>query len=185
MTNADISADFPFASRFVEVMGSRIHYVEEGLVALQALGQVTHIVKLGGYHLGAQNGLDDPLYVRRYGATLWALAGVDHKGGLKPDHILQVGGEMPAPGLSLFTYETSTLPEGMFLLEREDGIQITADSLQNWTKPGSLNLPISALSGCAFACRTCKSSTGWQHYTSGTFCHPTAHRFWAAPKKCC
>ena len=30
MTNATISPDFPFASRFVEVMGSRIHYVEDG-----------------------------------------------------------------------------------------------------------------------------------------------------------
>ncbi|MCH2067161.1 hypothetical protein [Shimia sp.] len=123
---------------------SPIRLSEEGLAALQALGQVTHIVKLGGYHLGAQNGLDDPFYVRRYGATLWALAGMDHKGGLKPDHILQVGGEMPAPGLSLFTYETSTLPEGMFLLEREDGILITADSLQNWTKPDAFFSEIAA-----------------------------------------
>ena len=30
MTNATISPDFPFPSRFVEVMGSQVHYVEEG-----------------------------------------------------------------------------------------------------------------------------------------------------------
>lgn len=30
MTNTDISADFPFAARFVEVKGSHIHYVEDG-----------------------------------------------------------------------------------------------------------------------------------------------------------
>jgi haloalkane dehalogenase len=30
MTHTDISADFPFASRFVEVMGSEIHYIDEG-----------------------------------------------------------------------------------------------------------------------------------------------------------
>ncbi|WP_294228397.1 haloalkane dehalogenase [uncultured Shimia sp.] len=30
MTNTDISADFPFAARFVEVKGSQIHYVEDG-----------------------------------------------------------------------------------------------------------------------------------------------------------
>ena len=30
MTNTDISADFPFAERFVEVKGSQIHYVEDG-----------------------------------------------------------------------------------------------------------------------------------------------------------
>lgn len=30
MTNFEISADFPFQSRFVEVMGSQMHYVEDG-----------------------------------------------------------------------------------------------------------------------------------------------------------
>ena len=30
MTNQEISANFPFESRYVEVHGSKIHYVEEG-----------------------------------------------------------------------------------------------------------------------------------------------------------
>lgn len=30
MTQAEISADFPFTSRFVEVKGSKIHYIDEG-----------------------------------------------------------------------------------------------------------------------------------------------------------
>lgn len=114
---------------------SPIRLSEEGLAALEALGKVENIVKLGGYHLGAQNGLDDPFYVQRYGAELWALEGMEHKGGLAPDHHLRLGGEFPLPDLSLFTYDTSKLPEGMFLLNREGGILITADSLQNWTKP--------------------------------------------------
>ena len=42
---------------------------------------------------------------------------------------------MPCPDMSLFTYETSKLPEGMFLIARNGGILITADSLQNWTGP--------------------------------------------------
>ncbi|SMP22273.1 hypothetical protein [Shimia sagamensis] len=37
---------------------SPIRLSEDGLAALDGLGQVTNIVKLGGYHLGAQNGLD-------------------------------------------------------------------------------------------------------------------------------
>ncbi|MGR3624469.1 hypothetical protein [Pseudophaeobacter sp.] len=123
---------------------SPIRLSEEGLTALEALGQVTHIVKLGGYHLGAQNGLDDPFYVHRYGAKLWALEGMEHKGGLSPDHILRVGGEVPVPGLSLFTYESSNLPEGMFLLDREGGILVTADSLQNWAKPDAFFSEIAA-----------------------------------------
>ena len=123
---------------------SPIRLSDEGLAALDALGRVENIVKLGGYHLGAQNGLDDPFYIDRYGAKLWALEGMEHKGGLTPDRILQVGGEMPIPGLSLFTYETSKLPEGMFLLDRQGGILITADSLQNWTKPNAFFSEIAA-----------------------------------------
>ena len=114
---------------------SPIRLSDEGLAALDELGRVENIVKLGGYHLGAQNGLDDPFYVDRYGAKLWALDGMEHKGGLTPDHLLRMGGEFPVPGLSLFTYETSKLPESMFLLDRDGGILITADSLQNWTEP--------------------------------------------------
>jgi hypothetical protein len=114
---------------------SPIRLSQEGLAALDALGRVENIVKLGGYHLGAQNGLDDPFYVDRYGAKLWALEGMEHKGGLAADRILRPGGEMPVRGLSLFIYETSKLPEAMFLLDREGGILITADSLQNWTGP--------------------------------------------------
>ncbi|WP_294228398.1 hypothetical protein [uncultured Shimia sp.] len=114
---------------------SPIRLSDDGLAALDALGQVTSIVKLGGYHLGAQNGLDDAFYVDRYGAKLWALADMEHKDGLVSDQILQVDGEMPCPDMSLFSYETSELPEGMFLIARSGGILITADSLQNWTGP--------------------------------------------------
>lgn len=123
---------------------SSIRLSEDGLNRLDALGKVENIVKLGGYHLGAQNGLDDPFYTGRYGAQLWALAGMEQKGGLSPDHILQVGGEMPVLDLSLFAYETSNLPEAMFLLDREGGILITADSLQNWAEPDAFFSEIAA-----------------------------------------
>ncbi|UZD91236.1 hypothetical protein [Cognatishimia activa] len=123
---------------------SPIRLSDDGLAALDTLGKVEHIVKLGGYHLGAQNGLDDPFYVQRYGAKLWALEGMEHKGSLVPDHLLRLDGEFPVPGLSLFTYESSKLPEGMFLLDREGGILITADSLQNWAEPDAYFSEIAA-----------------------------------------
>ncbi len=123
---------------------SPIRLSDEGLAALDALGRVTNIVKLGGYHLGAKNGLDDPFYVDRYKAKLWALEGMEHKGGLIPDQILSEDGDMPVDGLSLFTYQSSTLPEAMFLLHREGGILIAADSLQNWTEPDAFFTEIAA-----------------------------------------
>jgi len=61
---------------------SPVRLSEAGLKGLDVLGRVENIVKLGSYHLGAHNGLDDPFYVDRYGAKLWALAGMEHKGGL-------------------------------------------------------------------------------------------------------
>lgn len=82
--------------------------------------------------MGAHNGLDDPFYVERYNAKLWALNEMEHKGGLAADHILVPDGEMPARDISLFVYESSAMPEAMFVLNREGGIVIAADSLQNW-----------------------------------------------------
>lgn len=113
---------------------SPIRLDEAGLAALDALGRVENIVKLGAYHLGDHNGLDDPFYVDRYDAQLWALDGMSHKGGLTTDHVLRPGGAMPIPDLSLFVYESSNLPEAVFLLNREGGIVIAADSLQNWAE---------------------------------------------------
>src|SRR4051812_14909963 len=41
---------------------------EEGLAALDALGKVVNVVKIGSMH-----GVDDAFYVDRYRATYWAL----------------------------------------------------------------------------------------------------------------
>ena len=42
MTIPEISAAFPFESRYVDVLGSRMHYVEEGMEALgyEVLGRL-------------------------------------------------------------------------------------------------------------------------------------------------
>jgi len=113
---------------------SPVRLSEAGLKGLDVLGRIENIVKLGAYHLGAHNGLDDPFYVDRYGAKLWALAGMEHKGGLSTDHILKASGDMPTRDLSLLVYESSKMPEAMFVLNREGGIIIAADSLQNWSE---------------------------------------------------
>jgi len=113
---------------------STVRLDEEGLKSLDALGQVKNIVKLGAYHLGAHNGLDDPFYVDRYSAKLWALEGMAHNAGFQTTNLLRTGEEMPVRDASLFVYESSKMPEGMLLLEKNNGILIAADSLQNWAK---------------------------------------------------
>lgn len=103
---------------------------EEGLADLDALGKVVNVVRIGDMH-----GLDDPFYVDRYRAKFWALSAMAIQDGLKVDHVLAVDGEMPFHGCSLFEFETTKRPEAILRLDREGGIMIACDSLQNWVKP--------------------------------------------------
>ncbi len=103
---------------------------DAGLAALDRLGKVENVVKLGSFH-----GIDDAFYLDRYGATLWALPGMTHERGHVTQRELRAGGDMPLPGCSLFVFETSSAPEGLLLIEREGGILVACDSLQNWAEP--------------------------------------------------
>jgi hypothetical protein len=103
---------------------------DEGLKKLDALGKVTNVVRLGSFH-----GMDDAFYVDRYSAKLWALPGMTHESGKATDVEMKVGGEMPFESSSLFVYETASAPEGLILINRDGGILIACDSLQNWTGP--------------------------------------------------
>lgn len=103
---------------------------DAGLEALDALGRVVNVVRIGDMH-----GIDDPFYVHRYGATFWALPGMRIQEGLNVDKELAEDGEMPLQGCSLFTFKTSRRPEGILRLDREGGIMIACDSLQNWVEP--------------------------------------------------
>lgn len=103
---------------------------DRGLAALDRIGRVRNVVKIGGLH-----GLDDAFYVDRYEARLWALPGMQHPEGVTPDVTLTPGGELPIDGASLFVFETSKLPEALLHLDRAGGVVIACDSLQNWGEP--------------------------------------------------
>lgn len=102
---------------------------DEGLKKLDLLGKVAHIVRIGAFH-----GRDDAFYRNQYPAVqLWTLKGMSYENGLKSDRDLTPEGDMPFPGCSLFVFETSTLPEGILCIDREGGILISCDSIQNIT----------------------------------------------------
>src|ERR1035438_7965767 len=103
---------------------------DHGLAALEALGDVVNVVRIGDMH-----GIDDPFYLNRYGATFWALPGMEIQDGLKVDKALVAAGEMPFGGCSLFEFKTTQRPECILRLDREGGIMIACDSLQNWVEP--------------------------------------------------
>jgi hypothetical protein len=106
---------------------------DEGLAELDKLGKVTNVVRLGDMH-----GVDDPFYVDRYNALFWALPNMKVQDGLKIDKPLVEGGEMPVSGSSLFEFKTVKRPECIVRLDRDGGIMIACDSLQNWVEPDEL-----------------------------------------------
>lgn len=103
---------------------------DEGLVELDKLGKVTDVVRIGSLH-----GRDDPFYVDRYGAEFWEMPGMQHETGLKATKTLTPGGETPISDATVFEFSTTQLPEGIIRLDREGGIVIACDALQNWHAP--------------------------------------------------
>ena len=80
----------------------------EGEAALQALGKVAHVVRIGVH------GMDDAYYVDRFKAKLWGLPGVQQAHGLTATEL--TADSLPHPGLSLFVFELTKNPECALLL---------------------------------------------------------------------
>ncbi|MFT7520593.1 MAG: hypothetical protein ACI9MC_002743 [Kiritimatiellia bacterium] len=99
---------------------------DAGLAALDALGKVSHVMRIGGH------GMDDAYYLDRYGARHWTAS------DLQPDT------ELPVPGLQVFRFNDTIAPEAALLLDRDGGLLITCDSVQHWV-PSALMSPIAKL----------------------------------------
>ena len=130
---------------------------DAGLSHLDALGRVENVVKIASWH-----GSDHRFYKARYGATLWALPGMQHESGLTTDKELMPGGEMPFAGCSLFDFRTTKLPEGILHIDRAGGILISGDSLQNYVAPDEY-----------FSVDTCKTMMEF-----GFFCFAGIGPYW-------
>ncbi len=60
------------------VLVNSVRLNEEGLARLDALGKVSDVIRLAGFH-----GMDDPFYADRYGAKVWAVKGQRYVAGFK------------------------------------------------------------------------------------------------------
>jgi hypothetical protein len=100
---------------------------EKGLAALDALGEVKNVIRIGAFH-----GRDDAFYLDRYHAKLWALKEMTHANNRATDIQLVPNGQMPISDCSIFIFETSTYPEGILHISQHGGILITCDSIKNW-----------------------------------------------------
>jgi hypothetical protein len=123
---------------------------------IEALGPIKHVVRLGTFH-----GMDDLAYVKRYGATSWAPPEVDLAEGMKTDQVLVPGGELPVAGAELFSFEASRSSELALRLDREGGVLLTCDSVQNWEKTTGCSLLAGLMAGMmGFKGRAC-IGPGW------------------------
>jgi len=114
---------------------------EDGIKALEKLGKVTNVIRIAGFH-----GKDDGFYRERFGAKLYAIKGqvytrkMDNStkvedGYLQPDVWLDKSSALPMGSATLKVLESANPTEAVILLEKEGGILITGDSLQNTPRP--------------------------------------------------
>lgn len=111
---------------------------DAGLAALDELGTVEHVIRLAGFH-----GMDDPFYKDRYDAKIWVVPGhiyakgfaatkiAPEDGYFQPDIEMSPDTELPIAGASLISFACKA-GEGILRLDREGGILVAGDSLQNW-----------------------------------------------------
>ncbi len=117
------------------VLINSVRLAEAGLKALEALGRVTDVIRLAGFH-----GADDAFYKERYAAKVWAIKGQRYTAGfdfqarethLEPDREIDASSELPLSRASVYLFDTQP-PEALLLLARDGGVVIAGDSLQNF-----------------------------------------------------
>jgi hypothetical protein len=119
------------------VLINSVRLNDAGLKQLDALGRVTDVIRLAGFH-----GADDPFYKDRYGAKIWVIKGQRYTAGfdgksapyLEPDAELGAGSELPLAGARLYVFSTEPA-EALLLLAREGGVLVSGDCLQHWAEP--------------------------------------------------
>ena len=138
---------------------------DDGLRALDALGKVTDVIRLAGFH-----GMDDPFYKHRYGAKVWAVKGQRYTAGLKADASktyfeadasMDADTKLPLEGASLYVFHTRP-PEGLLLLQREGGLVVAGDALQNWqTSDAYFNTAAKLMLPVLGFIKPCNVGPGW------------------------
>lgn len=122
------------------ILGNSLRLNEDGLRKLDALGEVKHIIRLGGFH-----GMDDPWYKQRYPeATVWVVADTtyfpDFKADSKEvyfeaDQQMNADSKLPVKKASLVIIDSKSPKDGILVIDRPEGkVLMTGDSLQNMEK---------------------------------------------------
>ncbi len=103
---------------------------EPGLAALEKLGEVKHVLRLGPMH-----GIDDPFYVDQYKTTFWAFEGGEIYTAPAITHALEDLGELPFGRAQLYAFSELKETEGYLVFERDPGVLVTTDGVQSYSTP--------------------------------------------------
>jgi hypothetical protein len=144
---------------------------ERGLARLEKLGKVAHVIRLAGFH-----GRDDGFYRDKYGARVYAIRGqiYTRKIGvpqnpadayMEPDIWLDENSSLPVPNARLKLFKTANPAEGMLLLNRNGGVLIAGDALQNTPQPDEyVNLPARFMMKKMGFFKPCNVGPGWLQF---------------------
>jgi hypothetical protein len=103
----------------------------EGEAALERLGAVKHVVRLGHYHAS-----DDPYHRSRFAPVYWAPPRADASGVGLVD-----GGPSPVAGVSVFAFAAASRGEAALLVEQPSGnLLVSCDSIQSWSDTAGCSL---------------------------------------------
>ncbi len=99
---------------------------EEAEKELLALGEIKHLLKIGSH------GMDNQYYIDKFKPTLWSRE--EPELGYSIDRVIDEGCELPFANAITFKFRNAKISEFPILLDRDGGILLTCDSVQNWTK---------------------------------------------------
>jgi hypothetical protein len=117
------------------VVVNSVRLDDAGLKQLDALGDVTHVIRLAGFH-----GSDDAFYKERYGAKVWAIKGQRYTTGFsgegqepyfEADAEIDATTPLPIGDAAVYTFGSKP-PEALLVLAREGGVVVSGDCLQHW-----------------------------------------------------
>lgn len=107
---------------------------------LKALGEIKNVLRLGSFH-----GVDDPYYVEKFGACMWAQSGGTTYTRPAIDKELSSDADLPFDDGEIFEFASTAQPECALLMQREEGILFTCDGIQNYGNYSYNNLPAKIL----------------------------------------
>ncbi|MFT4572203.1 MAG: hypothetical protein ACI8TX_003611 [Hyphomicrobiaceae bacterium] len=94
---------------------------------LRELGEVKRILRLGPFH-----GMDDAYYIDTFGAQLWTPGDSSAYAEPKADCVFDETTPLPFPDAEIYCFKGTSQPESMLLINREGGLLLSCDGIQNY-----------------------------------------------------